>query len=207
MNHKDIRICFVGDSFINGTGDESTLGWTGRLCAEAKLKNSSITQYNLGIRRNTSHDILLRIENEVSLRLPDDLSVSYDPRVVISFGVNDTVIENGKRRVAEKDSIDNLINIIEFLKEKYKVIIVGPPAINDDEQNARIKLLCDQFEFQAEQLGVAYIDLFYSLVDDEEYKKEIINNDGAHPKGNGYGKLAKIIGSSENWWFYNHSNE
>lgn len=30
---KDIRIFFVGDSFVNGTGDEEALGWAGRLGA------------------------------------------------------------------------------------------------------------------------------------------------------------------------------
>ena len=27
------RICFFGDSFVNGTGDDDALGWVGRLCA------------------------------------------------------------------------------------------------------------------------------------------------------------------------------
>ena len=30
---QDIRICFIGDSLVNGTGDEAALGWAGRLCA------------------------------------------------------------------------------------------------------------------------------------------------------------------------------
>ena len=55
---KDIRICFVGDSLVNGTGDEMALGWAGRLCAMAHTRGSSVTYYNLGIRRNTSKDIL-----------------------------------------------------------------------------------------------------------------------------------------------------
>ncbi|MDY6901411.1 MAG: lipase, partial [Cyanobacteriota bacterium] len=28
---KEMRICFVGESFINGTGDPECLGWAGRI--------------------------------------------------------------------------------------------------------------------------------------------------------------------------------
>lgn len=56
----DIRICFVGDSFVNGIGDERALGWAGRLCAAANARGVPVTYYNLGVRRNTSKDILLR---------------------------------------------------------------------------------------------------------------------------------------------------
>ena len=87
---NDIRICFIGDSFVNGTGDETALGWAGRLCADAAIKFSTITYYNLGIRRDTSSNILRRFENEISSRLAKD----FDSRIVISFGVNDTFIEN-----------------------------------------------------------------------------------------------------------------
>ncbi len=76
---KDIRICFIGDSFVNGTGDECALGWSGRLCAISMKNNIPLTYYNLGIRRNTSQDILLRVESEVNSRL----SVDVDSRVVI----------------------------------------------------------------------------------------------------------------------------
>ena len=57
---KDLRICFVGDSFVNGTGDETKLGWTGRVCAALEVNNPDleITFYNLGIRRDTTEDIL-----------------------------------------------------------------------------------------------------------------------------------------------------
>lgn len=33
----DIRIGFIGDSLVNGTGDAMALGWAGRLCATADL--------------------------------------------------------------------------------------------------------------------------------------------------------------------------
>jgi len=196
MIKKDIRICFIGDSFVNGTGDETALGWTGRLCAIANQEHS-ITYYNLGIRRETSTDILLRFKNEISSRLAED----YDSRIVISFGVNDTFLENEKVRVTEQESIDNFRKIIALVNMKYKIILVGPPPIDDREQNQRIKSLCDQFKYHADLLSVPYIDIYSLLIDDQDYIQEISKNDGAHPKSNGYRKIAKIISQSENWWF------
>lgn len=88
---QDIRICYIGDSFVNGTGDETCLGWAGRLSNRANTEERTITHYNLGVRRNTSADILQRWEQECSLRLPN----ICDGHVVLSCGVNDMVIEGG----------------------------------------------------------------------------------------------------------------
>ena len=64
---------------------------------------------------------------------------------------------------------------------KYKVILVGPPPIDETEHNQRIKSLGDKLKFHAGLLGISYIDIFSVLIDDIEYQQEIINNDGAHP--------------------------
>ncbi|MEW5747105.1 MAG: GDSL-type esterase/lipase family protein [Nitrospirota bacterium] len=193
---RDIRICFIGDSFVNGTGDETALGWAGRLCAAACQSGIPVTYYNLGIRRDTSKDILLRWENECALRLPD----FCDGRVVVSCGVNDTVIEDGTLRVRPEDSCAHIREILRGA-QKYGVIMVGPPPVDDDEQNVRIKALAAAFEHEAKGLGVPYIDLFTPLAADAAFKKEIAGNDGAHPRSNGYLKMATIIRSSPQWWF------
>ena len=194
---QDIRICFVGDSFVNGTGDEAALGWAGRLCATASASNIPVTYYNLGIRRNTSKDILLRLENECSLRLPD----SCDGRVVLSCGANDTAIENGIVRVHSVDSCANVRSILRRAKQ-YTVLMVGPPPVLDDEQNERIKDLSLAFAHEAQALGVPYIDLFFALCSDNAYKREVARNDGSHPRSEGYSKMAHIVKSSPSWWFH-----
>lgn len=193
---EDIRICFVGDSFVNGTGDETTLGWAGRVCAAALARGIGVTHYNLGIRRDTSQDILRRWARECALRLP----TSCDARVVISCGVNDTVVENGRTRV---DPTESCANIRAILREarKYKVIMVGPPPIDDDQQNARIRELSAVFGRESERLGVPFIELFSHLASDAEYRKELSDSDGAHPGSKGYRKIASIVGGSRKWWF------
>jgi acyl-CoA thioesterase I len=194
---QDIRICFVGDSFVNGTGDEMALGWAGRVCAAAHARGIPVTYYNLGIRRNTSKDVLVRWEIECSLRLPE----SCDGRIVLSCGVNDTVIENGAVRVRPEESRSNIREILRAAK-KYKVLVVGPPPVDGNDQNEKIKVLSEAFAQETEALDVPYIDLFSSLVSDAAYKQEVSSNDGSHPKSSGYAKMAQIVGSSPRWWFH-----
>ena len=93
MTAQDVRICFIGDSFTNGTGDETCLGWAGHLSTEAITDERTITYYNLGIRRNTSKDILQRWEQECAQRLQNILAgIAADAEVVIG---DSTLIGNG----------------------------------------------------------------------------------------------------------------
>ncbi|MEH1797522.1 MAG: GDSL-type esterase/lipase family protein [Nostoc sp.] len=130
---QEVRICFVGDSFVNGTGDPECLGWTGRVCANANKKGYDITYYNLGIRRDTSTDIANRWLQEVSLRLAKE----YDGRVVFSFGLNDTTLENGKTRVDLADSLKNAYEILREAQKLYPVLMVGPAAYVEQEDPQR----------------------------------------------------------------------
>lgn len=69
---NDMRICFFGDSVINGTGDDDGLGWVGRVVAQARRGGCDVTAYNLGIRRGTSADVAARWAGEARLRLPHE---------------------------------------------------------------------------------------------------------------------------------------
>lgn len=193
---EDIRVCFVGDSFVNGTGDEAALGWTGRVCASVNHSGTPLTYYNLGIRRDTSLDILQRWQNECSRRLP----ANADGRIVFSFGVNDTVFEDGAPRIAYDQSIANFRQIL-LDSKMYKVLVVGPPPVSDAAQNERIRCLSEAYAQEAKLLEIPYIALFQPLINDHHHMVEIAGNDGSHPQGTGYGKMAGIVGTSVDRWF------
>ena len=78
---RDLRACFVGDSFVAATGDLEHLGWTGRLAARTHLSGQPLTAYDLGVQRQTNRDILERWYAECAQRLP----LGCDARLVISF--------------------------------------------------------------------------------------------------------------------------
>lgn len=192
---RDVRICYIGDSFVNGTGDPTKRGWAGRLSESSQNNNLDITHYNLGIRRETSEDILKRWEVECDSRLPQ---VSENI-VVFSFGVNDTVIENGQRRVSLESSIENAKTILLNASKKYDVIMIGMPPINDDEQNERIKELDDKYQELCKKLNIPYLSIFNRLVHNEIWKDEVALNDGAHPRDKGYEILADLIKNWSGW--------
>ena len=207
---EDMRICFSGDSFVNGTGDDTALGWVGRVCAAARARGVGLTAYNLGIRRDTSPDVLARCEDEWKRRLP----AAVDGRIVLSFGVNDTVLEEAGRgraggsrqRVTMAKSCDAFRRIVTIAAAAVggtrRVLFVGPPPVADDDHNTRIERLGAALFAESDRLVVPHIDLFTPLVGDERYRREIANGDGAHPSAAGYARIAEHVLASANWWFH-----
>lgn len=190
-----MRICFFGDSFVNGTGDPECLGWTGRICAAACQQGYDITYYNLGIRRQTSTQIKDRWLDEASYRL----SSEFDSRVVFSFGVNDTTIENGKTRVDFSTSIENLFHILDSAKSMFPVLMVGPPPTLESEQNKRIARLSAKYADVCQKINIAYLDTFTKLHSSTIWWQEAAANDGYHPGAGGYTELANIVQNWSSW--------
>jgi lysophospholipase L1-like esterase len=193
----DIRICFVGDSFVNGTGDAAYLGWSGRVCAAANQRGYQVTYYNLGIRRDTSADIAIRWQDECARRLPRDC----DGRVVFSFGVNDTTIEQGQQRVTLDATLGHLREIVQAAQRRYPTLLIGPPPVADAAHNARIAPLCNAMAAVACDLGVPYLPIFARLVQASSWRREVARYDGSHPCQGGYEALATLIQEWPAWWF------
>jgi lysophospholipase L1-like esterase len=198
-NLPSVRICFVGDSFVNGTGDPECLGWTGRACIGANKKGYDITYYNLGVRRETTEALKQRWLSEVTYRLPPE----YNGRVVFSFGVNDTVIENGKTRVSLLNSILNTRQILSEARQLYPVLMVGTPPILDNDQNTRIAELSKYFARICKELSIPYLDIFPVLKQSTVWFDEVVAYDQAHPRAKGYQVLAEMIQNWDAWlqWF------
>lgn len=130
--NEDLRICFIGDSFVQGIGDPEYRGWVGRVLTAT---GPGITAFNLGIRRNTSDDVLRRCWREVDPRvLP-----GADNRLVISFGSNDAVVEDGSVRVGKARCLDNLATLLAESRERaiHPLVIGPPPVVDGGEEHLR----------------------------------------------------------------------
>lgn len=193
----DIRICFLGDSYVQGTGDPECLGWVGRVCASARSKGHNLTGYNLGVRRETSSDIARRWQTECETRLP----AATQNHVVFSFGANDVSLENGVQRVATEQTLANLASLLETAGCRYRVLVVGPPAVPDEAMNARLEPLSAGMADVCRGAAVPFISLFPALINDRAWLDEVRANDGAHPRAAGYAKIAALINDSPDWWF------
>jgi lysophospholipase L1-like esterase len=196
-----MRICFIGDSFVNGTCDPKCLGWTGRICAAACGQGYDITYYNLGVRGETSADIETRWFSEVSCRLPH----YCDGRIVFSFGVNDTTVERETTRIEADKSVENARYILNSAKKIFPVLMVGQPPVIDAARTDRIARLSEQLAAVCSELQVPYLDVCTPLQTSEIWQQELIENDGSHPRANGYAELARIVHKWHGWkaWFKN----
>lgn len=188
MSQRDLRVCFVGDSSVAGLGDSSALGWVGRVTIAALAEGLPITAYNLGVRKETSVQISQRIAAEIHPRL----APATDPRVVVSFGVNDTVLESGRLRIDTAETISALHRIHASVAS-MPLLLIGPPAVDDDKQNNRIASLDEALHAQAGALGVPFISCFAGTVSDAVWRQQIRDGDGFHPDADGYQHLADLI--------------
>ncbi|MCH9812597.1 MAG: lipase [Epsilonproteobacteria bacterium] len=196
---QDIRICFIGDSFVNGTGDREKLGWIGRVAERAESDLREITYYNLGVRRDTSSDILRRFEQETKQRFSEDA----DNRLLLSCGVNDIVMIDGKQRVSYAQSVKNLETMLRGAKRVYDhILMVGPPPIDDAEANVRIAELDAMFLEVCQAQDIPYLSICYRLMQEPVWLREVASNDGAHPRSGGYTLLADMVCDWDQWWFY-----
>ena len=195
---QDLRICFVGDSFTAGAGDETALGWVGRISASAWHRGVALTPYNLGIRRDTSADIRRRAEAEVLARL---LAAGGDAHaVVFCFGANDTTFEDGMPRVPPEATRDNAGALLGWSAARWPTLMLGPPpALHDAVQDARVAALSPELGAVAEALGVPFLPLHAPLSATHAWRAGAARGDGVHPDAAGYAAMAALVEAWQPW--------
>ncbi|WP_327142852.1 GDSL-type esterase/lipase family protein [Nocardia sp. NBC_01327] len=187
---SDLRVCFIGESFVAGVGDRKCLGWAGRLAARAIAAGQPLTYYNLGIRRENSTELRARWEAECAPRLP----AGADCRLVISTGVNDSQYENGRPRVDPADSVDNLAAILRRARENgWTTMVVAPPPNVDEDHNDRLLDLDARFTALCDSAGVLYLRAHQPLRDNRIWMREVAAVDGYHPDAPGYDEFAALL--------------
>lgn len=195
MVQRDLRICFLGDSFVNGTGDQRYLGWVGGLAQRTLAAGVPLTSYNLGIRGETTALLVARAPEEVARRLGGD----FENAIVISTGTNDTNIVNGKIRVPTSESIANIKQLVSTMRELGRVLVIGPPAVPDEAHNQRNAVLDRAFEQTVETLAVPYIGLQQFTSADSYWLPQASNDDGYHPRWEAYDNVAELIARDARW--------
>ncbi len=195
---EDIRIYFIGDSYVNGTGDPEYLGWPGRACAASKSEEYSITSYNLGIRADTSEDVLSRWEQEVEARRLKP----HDGRIVFGFGANDCWIEDGKTRVDRADTVRNTEEILTHAHTLFPTLMIGPPPGIDESEDARREDMSALLGTIALRVGVPYLEVNHALRAEGVWQREAALGDRIHPADGGYTALTKLVLDWPQWWFH-----
>ena len=185
-----MRICFVGDSMTNGTGDHEHLGWVGRVLQDERKRRPELTGYNLGVRRDRSDQIRAHWKSEVERRLPAE----YEGRVVFSFGVNDAA--------QERDPALTMADAEAMLAEgraRWPIFMIGAVPMPDEAIRSRSRALDQAYGPLCARLGVPFLSVFDDLMATPVWLDEARAGDGAHPGAGGYTRMSKLILASPVW--------
>jgi lysophospholipase L1-like esterase len=185
-----MRICFVGDSMTNGTGDHAHLGWVGRVLQDERKRHPELTGYNLGVRRDRSDQIRAHWKSEVERRLPAE----YEGRVVFSFGVNDAAQERDPAlTMADAEAM------LTEAKARWPIFMIGVVPIPVEETLRRIRALDQAYVPLCARLGVPFLSVFDELMATPVWLDEARAGDGAHPGAGGYTRMSELILASPVW--------
>ncbi len=185
-----MRICFVGDSMTNGTGDHAHLGWVGRVLQDERKRHPELTGYNLGVRRDRSDQIRAHWKSEVERRLPAE----YEGRVVFSFGANDAAQERDPAlTMADAEAM------LTEAKARWPIFMIGVVPIPVEETLRRIRALDQAYVPLCARLGVPFLSVFDELMATPVWLDEARAGDGAHPGAGGYTRMSELILASPVW--------
>ncbi len=189
---RDVGVCFVGASMVAGYGDPKGLGWVGRVVSRTQHADLDLTAYNLGVRGDTSSDVMGRWRRECGPRWEQ----RAERRLVLSVGAND--LTSG---VSTARSRLNLANVLdEASSQGIATFVVGLPPGLDTELNHRIEALADAQADVCARRGITYVDCYRSLVTHDQWVSDVASGrDRVHPGQAGYGLIAWLV--LHNGWY------
>ena len=187
----DRCVLFFGDSFVAGAGDETGLGWPGRLVAAAWDAGLPLTAYYLGVRGESTADVARRFNAEAIPRLIP----GADNRVVFAVGANDpTLDERGERKISEEESVRLMTGLLDACAEVGAIAMAlspGPSGVPDHDERSRT--LGRRFAEVCDQRGLRYVDVLDDLLASEPWRRTTKMRDGLHPSAEGYADLAQLL--------------
>lgn len=181
-------VCFLGDSLVQGIGDELALGWVGRLAQASFAKDparaTALTLCNLGLRGDSSLRLAVRWREETGRRRRPGEDMAF----VFSFGAADH-----KFAVAEDESLRAFRAMLAEASSLGRTLFLLTPPAHDPAWAARNRSLGQGLQAVCAELGVPAFDLFAPLAASATYMASLAAGDGIHPDAGGYGEMAALL--------------
>lgn len=183
---RDVGMVFVGASMTAGYGDPKGLGWVGRVVARTQHPDLDLTAYNLGVRGNTSGDVVTRWGAECHPRWKG----RSERRLVLSVGTNDVL--SGMTMARSRLNLANVLD--EATNAGIGVFVVGLTPTLDGDLNRRIEALAEAQADVCARRGITYVDCFRPLATHDQWMADLAASpDRAHPGQAGYGLIAWLV--------------
>ena len=183
---RDLAIVFLGGSLVAGVGDPKGQGWVTRVVGRTQHPDLELTAYNLGVRGNTSADVLHRWATEVPLRWAD----RTERRVVLSVGTDDVL--QGITLARHRLNLANLLD--DAASSGVGAFVVSPPPTADAELNERLEVLVDAQADVCARRGVPFVDCYAPLMGHDQWRTDLAASSVEnHPGQAGYGLIAWLV--------------
>ena len=206
MNNNSI---IIGDSITYGIGDFESGGWATMFknyivnLDDSKVCNNYV--HVAGFPGATSTDIV----NKIPSILQSFMHEEFVNTVIVSIGINDTQIINGKLKNSIEQYKSNIEKIVKIVTEKdCNLVILGLTRIESDEKflwkpdkyydngaiseyDRDLKLILDydsKLKKLCEENKIRYIPM-QDILEKEDFI------DGLHPNHNGHRKIFEYVRS------------
>ena len=176
----------------------------------ARSENHTIPEINFQLQKLNSYQIYNTAISGINsgglaLSLPN--LVFNQPKcdyLIILVGTNDLAVHKQVPLQQFEDNLKLIASSIIWLYYPGKVILITPPAVDENKQKVRNNLLVQEYSNIIKRVTKEYKFLFIDLASKMQANKnfpEIFNgkkNDGLHFGVKGYELLAKLIGQKLN---------
>lgn len=194
---REKNIVIIGDSFVQGVGDDENDGWTGIFKREFEWKSNIFIK---GYGGNNIYDVLARIEKDL---LPFQPSI-----VILQVGINDSRLRKSlgfSNEIKEEKFRKGLEEFVNRIKQSLKTtpyfIFIGITPVVDKlttpykedkyyatAESRKYNKIIEDFCKSREMLFIGVFEKFMNVMNLEE-----ILSDGVHPNSKGYKIIASAI--------------
>jgi acyl-CoA thioesterase I len=183
---RDVALVFLGDSLVVGVGDPKGQGWVTRVVGRTHHPDVAITPYNLGVRDDTSAEVLARWSAEVPRRWVG----RSERRLVVSIGTND--VNQGITLARHRLHLANLLD--DAASQGVGTFVVGPPPTGDPELNERLEGLVAAQADVCSRREVPFVDCYAPLSAHDQWRTDLAaSRVPRHPGQAGYGLIAWLV--------------
>lgn len=183
---RDVAVVFLGDSLVAGLGDPKGQGWVCRVLGRTGHPDLELTGYPLGVRGDTSADVLGRWHAEV----PSRWRGRAERRLVVSVGTEDLLqgVSLARHRL-------NLANVLdEASSAGVGAFVVSPPPSGDPAVDDRLSVLVEAQADVCARRSVPFVDTYTPLTAHDQWSSDLAASPIAgHPGQSGYGLMAWLV--------------
>ncbi len=191
---RDVGLVFIGDSLVAGYGDPKGHGWVGRVLGRTQHPDLDLTSYNLGVRGDSSADVLSRWRTEGMLRWRE----RRERRLVLGVGMHD--VDQGLTTARSRLNLANILD--DATARGISPFVVGPAPTLDPIVNEKLEVIVEAQSDVCSRRSIPFVDCFFPLVEHDQWLSELASSrDQVHPGQAGYGLLAWLVlhGEWETW--------